>query len=191
MPTPRTELITKNCIVCGQPFQVCPPGQTSRYCRTPYEAKYCSRDCRDRARWRMGTPCAPLTPTQAAYIAGFLDGEGSVIIYNRRQSCSLRVTFSNTKLAALDWIKDVCQVGNIITSHRNSDKHATAYMLLINGQSAVSLLEQLHPYLVIKGEQAKLGIEFQARLKVPTLKANTEWQHQYRDHMQHLNHRGT
>lgn len=190
MPMTKTESITKHCVVCGNPFEVCPPGRSSRAIRRPFDTDYCSRDCRHRGRWRQGTPCKELSATHAAYIAGFFDGEGSVLLYKRHTNVALRVTFANTKHHALEWIRDTIGAGNIVVTTRNNDKHATSYLLLINSQAAASLLEQIELYLIIKGEQARLAIDFQQRLKVPHLKADTTWQFETRDRLRLLNQRG-
>src|SRR5678816_1996437 len=145
MPMPRTELLTKHCVVCEQPFLVRPPGQTSRFCRTPHDALYCSRQCRHKARFRRGTDCNELTVAQAAYIAGFLDGEGSIMLYMRRDAVALRVSFSNTKVDSLNWIQVATDIGNITVKERQNGKHAASYALLINSQSAYSCLLYTSP----------------------------------------------
>lgn len=190
MPMRKTDFITKQCVVCGTSFDVCPPGRTSRTNRRSFDAEYCSRECRHRARWRQGTPCKELSATQAAYIAGFFDGEGSVLLYQRHANIALRITFANTKRAILEWISETIGAGNIVTTTRNNNKHATSHLLLINSQAAASLLEQIKPYLIIKSEQARLAIDFQSRLKVPQLKADTAWQFETRDRLRALNKRG-
>lgn len=190
MPHKRTKLIEKSCVVCGSIFDVCPQGKTSRFCTTPYDAKYCSRICRQRARFRQGAIGLKLTPTQAAYIAGFLDGEGSVILYMRRDSVALRVSFSNTKLEPLNWIKEAVGMGSIIIKHHTNLKHRASAMYQLNSDAAAQLLKQVLPYLVLKHEQAEIAINFQDNLHTPSLKANRDWQYKARSKMQKLNKRG-
>lgn len=183
----KTEPIIKRCIVCDTPFEACPPGRTSRTIR---QGEYCSQECRRRGRVRRGKLCKVLSIADAAYIAGFFDGEGSVLLYNRPTNITLRVSFANTKRAILDWIRDTIGAGHIVTASRNNDKHATSYLLIVSSQSAASLLEQIAPYIHLKNEQAQLGIEFYQRLRVPRLKADKSWQIKARDRLRDLNQRG-
>ena len=191
MAMARTELIEKSCVVCGNLFPVCPPGKTSRYCTTPYEALYCSRKCRHDGRYRQGTPCRELTLAQAAYIAGFLDGEGSIILFRRKTGVAMRVSFSNSNQAVLTWIKDTTGVGNqIATKPDDNEKHKPGLFIFINMQSAYDLLKQIEQYMLIKQEQARLAIEFYERLQVPAQKVNKVWQYEYQARMKELNRRG-
>jgi hypothetical protein len=59
-----------------------------------------------------------------------------------------------------------------------------------NADAAYSVLQQIRPFLKIKGEQADLAIETQERLRVPGLKADRSWQNEYRLRMKELNRRG-
>lgn len=190
MPFKKIEPVTKYCVVCNEPFLVCPPGHRLRTPRRPFDAEYCSRECRFRARWRQGTPCKLLSIADAAYIAGFFDGEGSVLLYRRSKNIALRATFANTKRSILEWIQETIGAGNIVTTTHANSKHATSHLLLINSQAALSFLEQVLPYLHIKAEQAQVAIDFQQRLKVPSLKADTTWQFEARERLRILNQRG-
>ena len=63
-------------------------------------------------------------------------------------------------------------------------------MLILNSDSALSLLEQIQPYVILKKEQVRLVIDFQHRLKDPSLKADRSWQYDYREQVKALNQRG-
>lgn len=191
MPNHRTELIKNQCPVCEVEFNVCPPGKTSRLCRARYEQVFCSNECSAKARFRTGSDCNNLSPTDAAYIAGFLDGEGSIMVFKHRNAYALRVSFANNKLNVLEWIRDRAGVGNITKKERASSKHATSYALLINGQAAKTLLDQISGYLVVKKEQSEIGISFFDNLRIPHLKADREWQRDISDKLKCLNRRGS
>lgn len=192
MPVAKTQLVTKNCVVCDAPFLVCPPGKTSRSNTRSFDARYCSRKCRNDARYRRSeTPCGEITPTQAAYIAGFLDGEGSIILFRRRAGVVLRVSFSNSYLPVLEWLKETTKTGTCVTTKtRRSDIHKPGHLLSLNTRPAYMLLKQIVDYLIIKKEQALLAIEFYDKLEVPALKADKSWQYEYQDRMKALNKRG-
>lgn len=187
MPMPRTQPITKNCVVCGREFQVCPPGRSSQYFPRNTQ-RMCSIACQQAGRYRHGRICNQLTVADAAYVAGFLDGEGSILLYKRNPT-ALRVCFANTNLDVLDWLRTTCGAGHI-TSHRGTDKHKAGHLYLLNSDPACYLLEQIRPYLRIKATQADLAIEFQHRIRIPELKADHAWQLEAREHMMQLNRRG-
>lgn len=190
MATNKTVLLTKNCAVCNTEFPVRPPGKTSRLCRTPYTAEFCSRECRHKARFRQGALCEQMTETQAAYIAGFLDGEGSIMLYKRRDSVALRVTFSNTNTVVLEWLKATCGMGSIVTFDGKDDRHKVSSWFQLNSDAASTLLEQVTPYLIIKQRQALLALEFQKKLHDPSFKSQREWQHAALEQMKDMNRRG-
>ncbi|HHH13218.1 MAG TPA: hypothetical protein ENJ98_03190, partial [Thiolapillus brandeum] len=56
-----------------------------------------------------------LTPTQAAYIAGLLDGEGTITLTrkHRNENRQLAVTISNTELSLLEFVKQTVGMGKI------------------------------------------------------------------------------
>lgn len=189
--TPKniSEPIEKACIICGKTFKTMPPGATSRS-YPKYTQVYCSKPCSGRARFRSGEECNELTVAHAAYIAGFLDGEGTVMLYESRGVVALRVTFANCDPIPLEFIKGTTGVGAIITKQHRNLNHRTSLQLAINSSAAYTLIMQIEPYLLIKREQAQLAIDFFERIKEPTLKADRTWQFEYREQMQQMNRRG-
>lgn len=184
----RTTPIQKICPSCKREFSVCPPGKKSRLYPSNKQ-EFCSRDCAYRGRYRHGLICNQLTPTQAAYVAGFFDGEGSAYLYLRRDAVAMRATFANTNLEGLKTLQEWFGAGNIVTKARE-EKHKVSHMLILNSDSALSLLEQIQPYVILKKEQVRLVIDFQHRLKDPSLKADRSWQYDYREQVKALNQRG-
>ena len=185
----RTIPVSKVCPSCQSEFLVCPPGHKSRI-YPPNRQVFCSRPCAQRSRYRHGSACASLPPTVAAYIAGFLDGEGSIILYRRRDAVAMRVSFSNCDLSVLRWLVAQTGIGSVVSKPVYSDHHRQSLFAQINSSAAASLLEQVLPYLQIKHAQAQLAIEFQRRLQDPALKADRSWQYSVREQMQALNRRG-
>jgi hypothetical protein len=103
-----------------------------------------------------------LTPEQAAYIAGLLDGEGSLGVY-RRPSAWLpypELSITNTNLEVLEWLKSTVGVGHIrlVTKdqRRATEKWKQAYAWRITASGhIVALLQQIKPYLIIKRAQCQ------------------------------------
>ena len=100
-----------------------------------------------------------LTKEQRAYIAGFLDGDGSLMLQvKRRKDTRIHWRFMATIClyqdsrheAPLVWMKRVLGIGYI--SHRNDGMTE----LRINGyQQVLTILRQLMPYLRFKKAQAQ------------------------------------
>lgn len=188
MPMPKTQPVYKICPVCGKSFPVCPPGKKSRTYPGNKQV-FCGNLCSGKARYRRGRECAMLTPVDAAYIAGFLDGEGSIMLYRRRDKAALRVGFANTDRPILEWISQVTACGSI-TFKRGNEAHKHGYILQMNADAAASLLRQIRPYLHIKAKQADLAIAFQERMQDPALNSDRVWQYDYQAAMQSMNQRG-
>jgi hypothetical protein len=113
-----------------------------------------------------------MTPTQAAYIAGIIDGKGSICLSLRKgrvgvnggQVYRLNVGVTNTDTRMLDYLLSTTGLGNVIgrrtveADHQRNRKNGPRWSLW--SQQARQLLEAIEPYLVIKREWALLGIEF-------------------------------
>lgn len=105
-----------------------------------------------------------LTSEEKAYIAGIIDGEGSIMLlkFHRNQFPSPCISVSSTTIELLNWIKSVTKVGTIKNKKNyNSEKHRNSFTYTIKYNDAINLLVQIEPYLVIntKKERAKLIIE--------------------------------
>lgn len=175
----------RQCAACGKCFKV--GGRGGRN----LSAVYCSRECHQKSRYRHGTKCKELSDTDAAYIAGFFDGEGCVFLHKRRNnSVGLMIDCSGTSEVTIKWLHSTTGVGSIHYRKSRSDKHKQCYCWRVAGDAAESLLLQLLPYLKIKKPQAELGIEFQSRLRTPSLKADRLWQHEWKEKMMDMNKRG-
>lgn len=105
-----------------------------------------------------------LSIEDAAYIAGFLDGEGAICLTrnhrglnsgNRTPSYHLRIEICNNCLDVLNWILCVVGYGNI---YRKNKGTSYGYTLLSSRTS--DFLNQLLPYLKIKKMQAEVAIQY-------------------------------
>jgi hypothetical protein len=102
-----------------------------------------------------------LSAEDAAYIAGFLDGEGCICLTKNHKndgktpSYSINVRISNNCLEALDWVKNVVGYGIVCPK---SNKKCGDWALRNSRTS--DFLKQLHPYLKIKKLQAEVAMEY-------------------------------
>lgn len=100
--------------------------------------------------------------TVKAYIAGMLDGEGTVTLsrHHKNETHAPEVTITNCDLGVLKWIKEKVGMGYVIKKKFKRDpKHSDAYAWTIRNDAAINLLKDLYPYLIIKRERAELIIE--------------------------------
>ncbi len=175
---------TKECAACGKEFLVGGRGNP------PRRVRFCSVACQRAARYRHGARARELTAVEAAYIAGIWDGEGSVMLYMRRDAVALKITVANTFLPLIEWLKEKTEIGAGLTKDRTPDKHKVSHWFQANSEAAESLLRQIQPYLIVKAQQTALALDFMERIRVPALKADRTWQLEYRAKMKALNRRG-
>lgn len=101
---------------------------------------------------------------EAAWFAGFFDGEGSIFSYkggsNGKSKC-WRFSIANTNLGSLEQCKEYAGCGTIgIKSAPQDIKHKQQWIYKINTKSNIALVtEQLLPYLCIKQEAVKKFLE--------------------------------
>lgn len=115
-------------------------------------------------------PIDSLTDVERAYIAGLLDGEGSLYIQSlgRRQGKeslhpSLRI--SMTHKGVISWLAEKFGVSRLYTlPPRNVDRFINGkrpqYTVSLFGKRAQRLARVTLPYLIVKSEQARIIIEF-------------------------------
>lgn len=180
----RIEPEEKVCIVCGKAFLVGGRGRKLK------KQLMCSDECQRVSRYRHGARAKMLLATDAAYLAGFIDGEGSIMLYGRRDKVALKLSISNTSKPVLDWVEDITGVGKVMLHRKADHRIRTTWMYQSNSEAAESVIEQILPYLIIKKEQAKLALETQERLRNPALNADRVWQQEYIAQMRSMNKRG-
>lgn len=110
------------------------------------------------------SPVKVLSATDAAYIAGFMDGEGSFFC-NREKSkfnrhpyyYNFTVTVSNTNVQVLQWIMDVCGGTFWFNESRSGNaNHKTCYKIVFSGETIRAIVPQFIDYLIIKKKVASL-----------------------------------
>lgn len=106
---------------------------------------------------------------ELAYMAGLFDGEGCVHIARihtkkRNLTYQLVCKISMYSLSTLETFET--NFGGSIrkeTIHETSNKYGLLHSWAIWGNSSISFLKQLMPYLCIKKAEANLAIEFQSK----------------------------
>ena len=104
-----------------------------------------------------GQPDRPLvfTDVEAAYIAGFTDGEGCLSADHKWHEP--QITWVNTDQAVLSHIAGLIGVGARIAARKKNPRWKQVYSLSVTAMPTVeAVLRQLLPYLITKRRQADL-----------------------------------
>ena len=103
--------------------------------------------------------------TEYAYIAGFIDGEGSIGLRTshssdgRTPSYVARLRITNTNPDVLNWIHIATGIG-LRTVKPNSNNNYQVYEWYVAGLQMKSLLEGILPFLKVKKLQAETLLKF-------------------------------
>jgi hypothetical protein len=108
-----------------------------------------------------------LPPEQAAYLAGLIDGEGTITLtrIHRNENRRLVVSISNNDRSLLKFVRAAIGAGRITTKRTYSERHAPSFAYQISSRQALDLLRQLVPYLkTYRVKRAKLALNAYLRL---------------------------
>jgi len=99
-----------------------------------------------------------MTSEEKAYIAGIIDGEGSIMLlkFHSNQFPAPCISISSTTLELLQWIKSKTNMGTISgKKNYNPEKHKNSYTYTIKYNEAIDLLIQIEPYLIIESKKKR------------------------------------
>lgn len=98
-----------------------------------------------------------MNEVEKAYIAGIVDGEGTIGLWrhHKNETHTPNVTVANNSLTLLQWIRS--KVGGVIVSKKKRQAHhGDSYAWSIRQDRAISFLNEIKGYLIIKKQQAEL-----------------------------------
>ncbi|MCU0503151.1 MAG: LAGLIDADG family homing endonuclease [Anaerolineae bacterium] len=108
-----------------------------------------------------------LSKTDAAYIAGLIDGEGTVTLTrkHRNENRQLCVSISSTEKPMLDFVKHSTSVGKITNKRTSKSIHSRSYTYAVYNRQALDLLREVLQWLKsYKRERAELILQDYLRL---------------------------
>jgi hypothetical protein len=108
-----------------------------------------------------------LSPEQAAYIAGLIDGEGTITLTSEHRGERRRiiVSIANTEMELLSYVLAATGVGKITRKRTTKSEHAPSFAYRVSSRQALSLLAQIQPYLrSYKAKRAELALTNYTRL---------------------------
>jgi hypothetical protein len=98
-----------------------------------------------------------LNEAEKAYLAGIVDGEGTVTLVknHKNETPTPSVSIANNSLKLLEWVK--AKVGGVIVSKKKYKlHHHDSYAWSVRQDRAIRLLGDIKKYLIIKRPQAEL-----------------------------------
>jgi hypothetical protein len=137
-----------------------------------------------------------------AYLAGIIDGEGSLLLWmnkssNQRGQFNLRVNVTSTDKCLVDWIFQ--NFGGSIyecnsPSRKSQPNWKKQYVWQINRPEMLQFLKEIHPFLIIKKERCEIAIRFRetfAKRQRRVSKDSFDLRLSLYEQMKHLNTRGS
>jgi hypothetical protein len=108
-----------------------------------------------------------LSVAEAAYLAGLIDGEGTVTL-SRKHAGDMRqlvVSISNTELPILEFALLSIGAGKLSNKGTSKAHHTPSYAYALWNRQALALLGQVEPYMrSYKRERARLVLKDYVRL---------------------------
>jgi len=113
----------------------------------------------------------PWSETELAYLAGFIDGEGSITIFHfqdkrvvGKPGSILRLSIYNTNADVMGWI--ALRFGGRVGKVKRRRVHGKqGYVWYQSGRRAAVILQACLPYFRVKKQQAELFIDCAGTLK--------------------------
>lgn len=108
-----------------------------------------------------------LSVADAAYIAGLIDGEGTVTLSrrHRKDNRQLVVSISNTERPLLEYVLKTVGTGVLARKRISKEHHTPSLTYSVTNRQAISLLEQITPFLkTYKLERSQLILQDYIRL---------------------------
>ncbi len=106
--------------------------------------------------------CNTLSVAQRAYIAGLIDGEGTITLSRKHKNDmrQLAVSVSSTEKVMLDYILDASGVGKITCKKTYREHHLASYTYAAYNRQALDLMDQVAPFLLsYKAKRANLVLK--------------------------------
>jgi hypothetical protein len=90
-----------------------------------------------------------LSQVDAAYVAGIIDGEGTITLTrkHRNENRQLAISISSTERQLLEFIKAAVGFGKITKKRANKAHHSQSYAYAVYNRQALVVLEAIQPYL--------------------------------------------
>lgn len=98
--------------------------------------------------------------TDKAYLAGIIDGEGTISINREGNAYMPVLSVSSNNVDVLHFIKSLVNGGSLCKKRKYKECHNQSYVYKLVYDKALKLVEEVMPYLIIKKEHAKLLMSY-------------------------------
>lgn len=127
-------------------------------------------------------------------LAAFIDGEGTICMASAKGGYwRLQVQISNTNPVLMDWLKSTF-LGNVSPIRPAKKNHKPAFIWAVASAHAEEVVRGCEPYLLLKKEQALLGLAYRKTFNLhngfPLSEQEKAQREEIRLKVVSLNHRG-
>jgi hypothetical protein len=116
--------------------------------------------------WKFDYPHGQSAMISAEYLAGFVDGEGCIGIGSTNTSLVLTLAISQVNLTVLQEIQK--DYGGHLTPCKVKGNRRPAWILRWSSKAALSVIEKILPYLIVKKPQAEIAVK-EWKLLIPAV----------------------
>ena len=90
-----------------------------------------------------------LAPDMAAYVAGLVDGEGTITLtaQHRGEKRRLVVAISDTDRSLLEFVRQIVGAGRITAKRTYKEHHSPSFAYTVSNRQALDLVTQIASYL--------------------------------------------
>jgi len=130
-----------------------------------------------------------LTESEAGYVAGIIDGEGTITTGTSNKYYNLVLVVSNTNIDLMLYLEKI--LGGSMFECQPQNGNRPIYRISWTGKKAMSIIEAIKPYLIVKKSQAILAGLFQDLIAYgkPVSEDNLKQRIIYKNLMRDLNRR--
>lgn len=105
-----------------------------------------------------------MTDFELGYVVGLFEGEGFIALNLQKTDTNehygINIGFSNNSFETLEKVKSILGCGKIFKRRATGRWQPNGSLIISKQKDALSFLEKVYPYLIIKKEKAELIIEF-------------------------------
>lgn len=107
-------------------------------------------------------PTGRLSGEEAAYMAAFIDGEGSISIRRRTTQIQFMLTVVNTHEGIIRWLHQRTGMGQIKQREVRNEKWRQVWEWSVTSRQAAQVIYAVYPHLRVKQQQAAVALHFMA-----------------------------
>jgi hypothetical protein len=102
---------------------------------------------------------------EIAYLAGLIDGDGTISIHSDSGAHKPMVSIANTNREVLEWCKNLIGKGSISNKKTYKSHHTPSFNLRWEYDIALDVAKKCYPYLIIKKERAGCVLKWKSVVK--------------------------